>query len=131
MVPQLENSLRTILSHRGIDTTTTDENGIQTEASLPMLLSPGNPWRAQLEETLPERYTHEIDLLFSFPGGPSLRNQIAHGKVPTGGFWDHDMVYASWLIIHLAVLPLAKRWGDIEENFVRVTGLARPHDDTS
>jgi hypothetical protein len=126
LVPQLENSLRTILYHRGIDTTTTDENGIQTEASLPMLLNPSNPWRAQLEEVLPERYTHEIDLLFSFPGGPSLRNQIAHGKVPVGGFWDHDMVYASWLIIHLAVLPLARRWGDIEETFVRVTGLARP-----
>ena len=131
LVPQLENSLRTILSNRGIDITTTDENGIQTEASLPMLLNPSSPWRAQLEEALPKRYTHEIDLLFSFPGGPSLRNQIAHGKVPVGGFLDHDMVYASWLIIHLAVLPLAKRRGEIEETFVRVTGLARPNDDIS
>lgn len=126
LVPQLENSLRMILYHRGIDTTTTDENGIQTEASLSVLLNPGNPWRAQLEEILPERYIHEIDLLFSFPGGPSLRNQIAHGKVPVGGFWDHDMVYAAWLIIHLAVLPLAQRWGDIEETYARVTGLAKP-----
>lgn len=125
LVPQLENSLRMILYHRGIDTTTTDENGIQTEASLPMLLNPGNPWRAQLEEVLPRRYTHEIDLLFSFPGGPSLRNQIAHGKVPVGGFWDHDMVYAIWLIIHLAVLPLAQRWGDIEETYARATGLTK------
>jgi len=131
LVPQLENSLRTILYHRGIDTTTTDENGIQTEASLPMLLNPSNPWRSQLDEILPERYTHEIDLLFSFPGGPSLRNQIAHGKVPAGGFWDHDMVYATWLIIHLAVLPLARRWGEIEETFVRVTGLATPDSDSS
>ncbi|MBO9406185.1 DUF4209 domain-containing protein [Shimia sp. R9_1] len=131
LVPQLENSLRTILSHRGIDTTTTDENGIQTEASLPMLLNPANPWRERLEEILPERYTHEIDLLFSFPGGPSLRNQIAHGKVHVGGFWDHNMVYACWLIIHLAVLPLARRWGDVEETYVRVTGLAKPDDNAS
>lgn len=91
-----------------------------------MLLNPSNPWRSQLEEILPERYTHEIDLLFSFPGGPSLRNQIAHGKVPVGGFWDHDMVYATWLIVHLAVLPLAQRWGDVEETYARVTGIKNP-----
>ncbi|WP_424831257.1 DUF4209 domain-containing protein [Ruegeria sp.] len=116
LVPQLENSLRNILFHLGIDTTTTDENGIQTEASLRMLLNPARCWRAKLEEILPKRYTHEIDLLFSFSGGPSLRNQIAHGKLPVGGFWDHNMVYGSWLIIHLAFLPLVERWGAIKED---------------
>ena len=126
LVPQLENLLRQILALRGIDTTTVDENGLQTEASLPMLLNSGNPWRARLEVALPERYTHEIDLLFSFPGGPSLRNQIAHGKVPASGFWGYDMVYASWLIIHLAILPLINRLSEMAETYERATGLAKP-----
>lgn len=125
LAPQLENSLRHILSLNGHDTTTADADGIQTEASLPILLNPDRPWRALLEETIPARYIHEIDLLFNFAGGPSIRNQIAHGKVPASGFWDHDFAYAGWLIIHLAILPMARRWGDVEEIFARVTGLHR------
>ena len=114
LVPQLENSLRHILATIDVDTTTTDERGIQTEASLSRLLNPDNQWRKELEKILPLRYIHEIDLLFNFAGGPSIRNQIAHGKTPTDRFWDHNMVYASWLIIRLAVLPLLKKWGEVE-----------------
>lgn len=125
LTPQLENSLRHVLALKGHDTTTTDANGIQTEASLPILLNPDRPWRALLEETIPERYTHEIDLLFNFAGGPSVRNQVAHGKVPAGSFWENDFAYAAWLIIHLAIIPLAPRWGNVEEIFARVTGLHR------
>jgi transposase len=25
--------------------------------------------------------------------------------------WDFNFIYASWLVIHLAVLPMARRWG--------------------
>jgi hypothetical protein len=84
---------------------------------------------ALLEEIIPARYIHEIDLLFNFAGGPSVRNQIAHGKVPAGGHWDHNFVYAAWLIIHLAILPIARRWGNVEEIFARTTGLHRPATD--
>ena len=114
LVPQLENSLRHILSLVGIDTTTPDENGLQTEASLSKLLNPKNRWRLQLEKILTQRHIHEIDILFNFAGGPAIRNQIAHGKVPAGGFWNHNMVYASWLIIRLAVIPLIKEWGNTD-----------------
>jgi hypothetical protein len=124
LTPQLENSLRHILALNGHDTTT-DADGIQTEASLSILLNPDRPQRALLEAIIPPRYIHEIDLLFDFAGGPSVRNQVAHGKVPAGGFWEHDFAYAAWLVIHLAVLPLARRWGDVEEIFARVTGLHR------
>lgn len=128
LTPQLENSLRHILSLNGHDTTTADADGIQTEASLSILLNADRPWHGQLEQIIPPRYIHEIDLLFSFPGGPSIRNQVAHGKVPAGGFGDHDYVYATWLIIHLAILPMAGRWGNVEEIFARVTGLYRAED---
>jgi hypothetical protein len=126
LTPQLENSLRHILALNGHDTTTANAEGIQTEASLPILLNPDQPWRALLEQIIPARYIHEIDLLFNFSGGPSVRNQIAHGKVPAGGHWDHNFVYAAWLIVHLAILPIARRWGNVEEIFARTTGLYKP-----
>lgn len=126
LIPQLENSLRHILALNGHDTTTANADGIQTEASLSILLNPNQPWRELLEQIIPTRYIHEIDLLFNFAGGPTVRNQVAHGKVPAGGHWDHNFVYAAWLIIHLAILPIARRWGNVEEIFARTTGLSRP-----
>ena len=126
LVPQLENSLRHLLSLKGIDTTTSDEHGIQTEASLSALLNPKNPWRAELEAILLPRHVLEIDLLYNFAGGPALRNALAHGKIPAGAFWGHNVIYSNWFIIRLAALPLAKNWGDVEETFARVTGLRPP-----
>tara|TARA_R110002124_G_scaffold183401_4_gene350795 strand:+ start:15374 stop:17290 length:1917 start_codon:yes stop_codon:yes gene_type:complete len=128
LTPQLENSLRHILALKGHDTTSANADGIQTEASLSILLNTDRPWRNLLEQIIPARYIHEIDLLFNFSGGPSVRNQVAHGKVPAAGFWDHDFVYAAWIIIHLAILPMARRWGNVEEIFARVTGLYRAAD---
>jgi hypothetical protein len=46
--------------------------------------------------------------------------------VPAGGHWDHNFVYAAWLIVHLAILPIARRWGNVEEIFARTTGLYKP-----
>ena len=126
LVPQLENSLRHLLSLKGIDTTTSDEHGVQTEASLSALLNPKNPWRSELEAILLPSNVLEIDLLYNFAGGPSLRNALAHGKIPSGAFWGHNVLYSNWLIIRLAALPLAKNWGDVEETFARVTGFHPP-----
>lgn len=125
LIPQLENSLRHLLVLRGIETSTTDDQGIQTEASLSVLLNPKGPWRQELDQILPSRYTHEIDLLFLFAGGPGLRNQIAHGKIPSGGFWDHNMIYGVWLILHVALVPLINHWEQVETMFVNRTGLGR------
>lgn len=130
LTPQLENSLRHILFISGYDTTTADSNGVQTEASLSILLKNDRQWRAQLEAIISTRYIQEIDLLFDFPGGPSVRNQVSHGKVPDSEFWAHDFTYAAWLIIHLALLPLARHRDQVEQIFSQVTGLhqrSRPH----
>lgn len=128
LTPQLENSLRHILALAGHDTTTADKYGIQTEASLSILLNADKPWRGHLEQIISPRYIHEIDLLFCFSGGPSVRNQVAHGKIPDGGFRDHSFVYAAWLVIHLAILPIADQWVKVEEIFARVTGLYKTMD---
>ena len=123
LVPQLENSLRHILSLKGVDTTTSDEHGIQTEASLSTLLSHNRLWRGHLEEILPANCIQEIDLLFNFAGGSTVRNEVAHGKIPAAGFWHHDLVYAVWLVIHLTALPLAQNWGNVKETYARIVCL--------
>jgi hypothetical protein len=125
LMPQLENSLRHLLLLKGIETSVTDDFGIQTEASLSILLNPNGAWRSEIDRILPLRYAHEIDLLFLFAGGPGLRNQVAHGKIPAGEFWDHNMVYGAWLILHLALVPLITHWERVETLFVNRTGLGK------
>jgi hypothetical protein len=125
LMPQLENSLRHLLLLKGIETSVTDDFGIQTEASLSILLNPNGAWRSEIDEILPPRYAHEIDLLFLFAGGPGLRNQVAHGKIPAGEFWDHNMVYGVWMILHLALAPLITHWKHVETLFVNRTGLGK------
>ncbi|NUB42986.1 hypothetical protein GEU84_001190 [Fertoebacter nigrum] len=125
LMPQLENSLRHLLLLKGIETSVTDDFGIQTEASLSILLNPNGAWRSKIDEILPPRYAHEIDLLFLFAGGPGLRNQVAHGKIPAGEFWDHNMVYGVWMILHLALAPLITHWEHVETLFVNRTGLGK------
>lgn len=131
LIPQLENSLRHILSENGINTTAIDKDGIQTEASLSILLNPEHMWRKELEEIISVEHIYEMDLLFHFPGGPSLRNQMAHGKVPTDYFLTHTPAYAAWFIMHVALLPLTRRWGDIVSAYASVKGVVKPSDSDS
>ena len=125
LIPQLENSLRYALSRVDVDTTSIDQEGIQTEATLSVLLG---KFRDQLEAVMSPPIVHEIDLLFNFRGGPSVRNELAHGKVVAGGFWDHDYVYACWFILHLAFIPLVRNWSEIEALYASRTGLVRAED---
>ncbi len=123
LIPQLENSLRYVLSQVGVDTTSIDQDGIQTEATLSGLLG---RFRGQLETVMSPPIVHEIDLLFNFRGGPSVRNELAHGKVGAGGFWGHDYVYACWFILHLVFQPLVHNWSEIEALYAKRTGLPKP-----
>ncbi len=108
LVPQLENSLRHVLGLKGVDTTVVHD-GIQTEASLTQLL---DKHRLELGAIFLDKYLYELDLLFVFRGGPSLRNQLAHGKIRADLFWNHNIIYGCWLIIHIACIPLLGKWDD-------------------
>ncbi len=122
LVPQLENMLRHALALNAMDCTFTDASGFQSEASLSLLLSRDRPWRQALERMFPEGYMHEIESLFLFPGGTSVRHEIAHGKMAVGNFWDAEVTYACWLILNLAAMPMTHRWSEVEEAYYRATG---------
>lgn len=123
LLPQLENSLRHILSLSGVDSTRMNQDGTQEEAMLSRLLS---EYREPLRSIVPEPLLNEIDLLFNFRGGPSVRHELAHGKMPAGEFWSSDVVYSSWLILHIATLPVLRMWDQIEREIARLTGLELP-----
>jgi len=109
LCPQLENSLRHLLLIQGTDTTKINGDGTQEEAGLSKLLS---TYVEEIRSFLPETYVEEIEMLFDYRGGPSIRNEAAHGKITYFGLFDSDIVYGSWLIMHLALLPLTPRWSE-------------------
>ena len=119
IVPQLENSLRHLLSLAGVETNKINQDGTQDERTLGALL---DGYREPLEKLIPASILQELDLLFNFRGGPSIRNELAHGKTPDHGFWNVDLVYAVWLILKLAVFPTFRRWEELSAEIYRRGG---------
>jgi hypothetical protein len=95
LVPQIENSIRHILKVNG-NITTSLRNGIQAEQSIIQLLE-----RQDVIECFGE------DLVFNLRGmliedfGHNIRNDLAHGLVPEGAFYNASSVYLWWLILHI------------------------------
>lgn len=107
ILPQLENSLRHILSLAGVETNRINQDGTQEEAMLSRLLE---DFREPLAKLLPEALIQQIELLFNFRGGPSIRHELAHGKMSDGEFFGPEAVYATWLVLHITILPTLQSW---------------------
>lgn len=108
LIPQLENSIRHVLTQHGVITSGMDSKGIQDEHSLNTTLY------------LPEM--HEIfgeDITFDFQGllverfGYNLRNRMAHGLMSYDAFYSVPVIYLWWLTLRLCCWPILMR---IEEN---------------
>ncbi len=108
LIPQLENSIRHVLTQHGVITSGMDSKGIQDEHSLNTTLY------------LPEM--HEIfgeDITFDFQGllverfGYNLRNLMAHGLMSYNAFYSVPVIYLWWLTLRLCCWPILMR---IEEN---------------
>ncbi|MCL5275071.1 MAG: DUF4209 domain-containing protein [Chloroflexi bacterium] len=99
LVPQLESSLRLVLSQRGVITSSLDENGIQEEYDLKRLL--------YLPEILPifgDNLTFELRGLLVDQAGTNLRNRLAHGLISHDAFYSEDTIYTWWLTFRLCVI---------------------------
>jgi len=110
LLPQLEKSLRHILSLAGVETNRINQDGTQEEAMLRRLLGEYGP---QLSEIIGPPLLNEIDLLFNFRGGPSVRHELAHGKMTANAFWSTEVTYSIWLVLHITVLPTIEDWDRI------------------
>jgi hypothetical protein len=95
LVPQIEDSVRRVLQLRG-EVTSTLESGIQQERDINQLL-----WNEETVEAFGP------DILFDLRGilierfGYNLRNDMAHGLMDEGGFYDVSSIYLWWLSITL------------------------------
>ncbi|ENT6839798.1 hypothetical protein ACFF2L_000182 [Enterobacter kobei] len=107
LIPQLENTLRHILFCSGRDSFKFSAGGLQEDRSLSGLLENK---RVDLVDILGEDIIHEIDMLFHYKAGPSLRHKVAHGKLSAGDCYQPDCIYACWFIYRLICLPLLHCW---------------------
>ena len=110
LVPQLEHSLRHILKHAGVDPSAIRSDMTQEDRTLSAML---NNERGPLEEILGTAIVFEIENLFDFRGGPTLRHRLAHGLVSAGECYDTDSIYACWFIFRLFCLPLFPHWEEV------------------
>ena len=113
LVPQLENSVRHILSRDGQDTSTIRSNMTEESRSLPSML---NNYRDELERILGPAIVFDMDNVFVFEGGPKIRHGIAHGLISGAECFSADAIYACWLIYRLCCLPLLRDWAKVAES---------------
>lgn len=107
LIPQLENSLRHVLTLAGVDSSKIEEDGIQGDRALGTLMSALRP---QLTEIFGEDVIWQIDTLYNFRPGPAIRHELAHGKLGWNAFYTPDVMLACWFVYYLAVLPLLDSW---------------------
>ena len=112
LVPQLEHSLRHILKLADVEPSAIKPNMTQIYRTLSVML---NKEREPLEGLLGASIVFEIENLFDFEGGPSLRHQLAHGLITDAQCYDSDSIYACWFIYRFYCLPLFPRWHHIDQ----------------
>ena len=112
LVPQLENSLRHVLKQAGVEPSGIQSDMTQENRTLSVMLDKD---RRSLEAAFGPAIVYEIENLFDFRGGPSVRHQLAHGLVSGAECFGSDSIYACWFMFRLCCLPLFPRWGAIAE----------------
>ncbi|MDK9362217.1 DUF4209 domain-containing protein [Lelliottia wanjuensis] len=109
LIPQLENSIRFYMLNLNRETSKMDNDLLQEDRSLSGMLENLRP---ELESVFGKELVNTIDLLFNYKPGPSLRHEIAHGKLSTQGCFSAAAIYACWVIYRLVCWPLADAWED-------------------
>lgn len=107
LIPQLENSLRYVLTNRGSRTAKLNVDLTQEDQSLSQMHSNR---KEELEQAFGKDITYMLHLLFNLKGGPMLRHEMAHGKLTASNCYSAPCVYACWLMFHITCSPLVSRW---------------------
>jgi hypothetical protein len=102
LVPQLEQLVRLQLRAAGAYTLVVDlDTGVESEKGLGALL--GMP---EATAVLGESMAFELRALLVEQQGANLRNHVAHGLLTDGQAWSAYALYAWWLALRLAVVPV-------------------------
>ncbi|ROM72283.1 hypothetical protein BK653_09770 [Pseudomonas brassicacearum] len=107
LIPQLENSLRYVLTNRGSRTAKLNVDLTQEDQSLSQMYSNR---KEELEQAFGKDITYMFHLLFNLKGGPMLRHEMAHGKLTANNCYSAPCTYACWLMFHITCSPLVSIW---------------------
>lgn len=103
LVPQIENSIRTILAAKGVITSKLESDAGQDERDLGWLLA-----QPEMESTFGPAITFDLRGLLVERFGLNMRNELAHGLMDMGLMYSEGALYLWWLILRLCCVPLAK-----------------------
>ncbi len=110
LVPQIENTIRHVLTESGRITSKLDHRGLQEEYALNTVFE--NHAR-ELNEIFGEDLVFDLRGILVEKFGSNIRNLMAHGLMSGGGFHSHAVVYLWWLILRIVCLPsFSSRTGD-------------------
>lgn len=112
LVPQLEHSLRHVLKQAGVEPSAIHSDMTQENRTLSVILTKD---RESLETFIDRAIVYEIENLFDFRGGPTIRHRLAHGLLSAHDCYGTDAIYACWFIFRLCCLPLFPHWEEVAE----------------
>ena len=102
LIPQIENSVRYVLNHHGVITSTLSSEGIQENMNLNRLL-----YLQQTREIFGEENVFDMRGLLVEKVGPNLRNEVSHGMMSDGHFFrGREAIYLWWLVLRLCLVPV-------------------------
>jgi len=110
LIPQIENSIRHILTQMGEVPSGIDSKGIQDERSLNLTLYP--PYSSYLEKVFGEDIIFDLRGLLVERFGANLRNRMAHGLMDHNSFYCVEVPYLWCLVLKICCLPIIKQIKD-------------------
>ncbi len=126
LCPQVENSVRVILSRRGVVVSGLGEQGVQDMHALKTNLS-----RPELAEMLGDDMVFDLQGLLVERFGSNLRNRLAHGLMDLDEFYSTHALYLSWVVLRLCLVPVcAQLYAAPDPSEVEETGDDGEHQDS-
>ena len=98
IVPQIENSVRTIFGMNGLKITSVSHDGVQQERDLNQLLTDVNA-----EMIFGKNLLWEMRSLLIEKVGPNFRNRICHGLMTSENIHGTSAIFLLWMALHLIV----------------------------
>jgi len=102
IIPQLENSFRSIVANAGGKTTTLRQ-GIMQEIDMNQLLKEDKAGRKELANMLGDDVVWDLRFLLVEQGGPNLRNRVCHGLATSAELNSANAIYLLWLNLFILV----------------------------
>jgi len=107
LVPQIENSVRYVLTNQGIDVANYQDDQTQPVKLLgPLFDIP------EMKEIFGESCWFELRGLLIEKTGAELRNQITHGFISNGDCYGPASRNVWWIVLRLCMMPFVRREED-------------------